>query len=74
MQKLETRTLKTANPFLRCQVGFYEVRQTYKPVYCDRYGYKVKEMVPFGEATVFHLLGWGSTVDKARKMAARFTD
>lgn len=70
--KLETRALPSIDTSLRHQIGFYEVRQTYKPVYKHRYGYKIEKMVPCGEETVFHLLGWGDTIEKAAKMAARY--
>lgn len=73
--KLETRTFsESTEPCTRYQIGYYELRKTYKPEYEHRYGHKIKGLIPCGkEEPVFRLLGFGSTVELAQRMAAKPT-
>lgn len=58
--------------FLHYQVGVWELRQMMEPVY-DEDGVTVvgERELPRAQCKVFSLLGFGSTLSKARRMALR---
>jgi hypothetical protein len=58
--------------FLHYQIGVFELRQMMEPVY-DEDGVTVvgERELPRAQCKVFSLLGFGSTLSKARRMALR---
>jgi len=59
---------KSENQFLRFQVGRMELRKMRIPIYGENKMF-ICECEGSQTTAVFHLLGWGDTMDKAEAMA-----